>query len=493
MGEYVKVKGLGCVPVEAFPKGYRVRTKDGKRLSPSQIPQHMIINMKDETRQQIINLMKQRGLKLIDETQKIGGRTFLVKRELNGNVTKTDINALPKYADLPPIQREMRKLGYGNAPQGNGRTYNPEAYPFGRASTVAGSAYTPGYAYFTRTGPVDKYKSFKELEVAERRDVDYRIEFNKTGSNVLVLAVHGGGTEPGTTELASAIADKDLNYYSLVSLKGNDTTELHITSTRFDEPVAVEMVTDAYFVLSLHGAGDKDDTVYLGGRNTAWGAQIKTALEARGFTVKVHTNANLAGTTGTNIANRGITGQGVQLELGRGLRRKMFEGGMTDRQYPTDLFFNFVAAIRLTVPELSDDPTDRVIELLTHIEKAKAAIDEAISDVLDLHEEFVPKLSKILGLTSDEEVETIYEGLSSEDTAFIDKLPESDKAKLKKVENVLLLERARLERVTKKIEKIIAYHVRKQDEELLTNLRDLAVGILPSVVSMIDDRLNVVS
>jgi phage replication-related protein YjqB (UPF0714/DUF867 family) len=57
---------------------------------------------------------------------------------------------------------------------------------------------------------------------------------------VAVIAPHGGGIEPGTSELATAIAGDDFSLYLFEGLKSAGNGELHITSTNFDEPISAK-------------------------------------------------------------------------------------------------------------------------------------------------------------------------------------------------------------------------------------------------------------
>lgn len=63
---------------------------------------------------------------------------------------------------------------------------------------------------------MDRFKSMKELENVTVENEDWEIETDDKDSNVSILAIHGGGIEPATTELAQVIADKgNYNYFLL--------------------------------------------------------------------------------------------------------------------------------------------------------------------------------------------------------------------------------------------------------------------------------------
>ena len=54
---------------------------------------------------------------------------------------------------------------------------------------------------------VDKYSSFAEMLKHETEGRDFTVSQEIRGSSVAIVAPHGGGIEPGTSELAAAIAD----------------------------------------------------------------------------------------------------------------------------------------------------------------------------------------------------------------------------------------------------------------------------------------------
>src|SRR3954469_3929504 len=87
----------------------------------------------------------------------------------------------------------------------------------------------------------DKYLNFAELSAAALAGVDYRIRARAAGSTLL-LAPHGGNIEPGTTELAEAIAAADHSFYTFESLRDTQNADLHLTSARYDEPRCLAML-----------------------------------------------------------------------------------------------------------------------------------------------------------------------------------------------------------------------------------------------------------
>lgn len=173
---------------------------------------------------------------------------------------------------------------------------------------------------------MDKYSNFAELAAGERAGVDYQIHVENRGSPVAIFAPHGGRIEPGTLEIAATIAGEVLSFYAFEALRAaGNRGSLHITSTRFDEPLALELVGNAQKVVAIHGRADGDDplTVDVGSLDTALREKIATALTTAGFAAAVLDQGRLAGRDPANICNRGVTGAGVQLELPRVLRNQL--------------------------------------------------------------------------------------------------------------------------------------------------------------------------
>ena len=156
-----------------------------------------------------------------------------------------------------------------------------------------------------------------------QRDIDYEIEVKETDSNVTVVAIHGGKIEKGTTELAYALAShNNYNYYSFLGLKRTNNFSLHVSSDKFAEAYALEMVSKSKETLSIHGCEGSEEFTYIGGRDTELADKIKESLTKYGFTVKKDNPKNLAGILPDNIVNRNIDKRGVQLEISEGLRTK---------------------------------------------------------------------------------------------------------------------------------------------------------------------------
>lgn len=195
---------------------------------------------------------------------------------------------------------------------------------------------------------MDKYSNFEALraEQVEGRDFRVRIALREE-SVVALIAPHGGAIEPGTSELAMAIAGDQLSFAVFEGTKGTHNRELHITSTNFDEPRCTDVVVSARTAVAIHGESSQEAIVFTGGADVILRSHISKALSESGFTVREHQSPNLQGNSPLNICNRGTSGAGVQLELSFGLRFALFESlNAVGRGRQTQLFTQFVYAVR---------------------------------------------------------------------------------------------------------------------------------------------------
>ena len=163
---------------------------------------------------------------------------------------------------------------------------------------------------------------------------DFRIAFGDARiERCLVIAPHGGGIEPGTSEIMRAIAAVGgWAWYEFAGFlqKGNKEA-LHITSTNFDEPTLIDLLPKAGFVLAIHGASQiAEPIVYVGGL-WAIGRQIiaefmNTAKAEHGIRAldAAQGPEHLRALAASNITNHGRRGEGIQLEFSRGARNLLF-------------------------------------------------------------------------------------------------------------------------------------------------------------------------
>src|SRR5512147_3147748 len=114
----------------------------------------------------------------------------------------------------------------------------------------------------------DTYRNFAALSATEPADA-FSISTCDRASRVVVAAPHGGGIEPGTSEIAVAIAGRDLSYYLFEGHKREGNAALHITSSNFDEPRGLALLRRACCALTVHGEASETEMVYLGGLNAS--------------------------------------------------------------------------------------------------------------------------------------------------------------------------------------------------------------------------------
>jgi phage replication-related protein YjqB (UPF0714/DUF867 family) len=196
----------------------------------------------------------------------------------------------------------------------------------------------------------DKYLDFDHLSRNETSGIDYAISGRRFSDAFAIAAPHGGGIEPGTSEIADAIAGAEFCFYAFEGLKTSGNSDLHITSTRFDEPICLTLIRQSDIVVTIHGEDSDADgqPVFMGGRNTELGECLGAALAANGFDVRRHPDPLLQGLEPKNLCNRaGKSRSGVQFELSRSLRETMFLSlSREGRKHTTPRFSAFTAAIR---------------------------------------------------------------------------------------------------------------------------------------------------
>ena len=198
----------------------------------------------------------------------------------------------------------------------------------------------------------DSFQNYAQLQTEYRNGRDFRICHADRGGELLILAPHGGGIEPGTSEIAVALAGDDLSYYLFEGLgqTGRDNRRLHLTSARFDEPQCLDLVTRYQTALAVHGYLNREPMIVIGGRDLELKARLMAELSARGWPVQIGTDG-YAGTLRSNICNRTRSGKGVQLEFSDGLRKPLFADWQyrIGRKTTTDQFLQLVTAIRSVI------------------------------------------------------------------------------------------------------------------------------------------------
>jgi phage replication-related protein YjqB (UPF0714/DUF867 family) len=199
---------------------------------------------------------------------------------------------------------------------------------------------------------MDRYKNYNELRRDQTQGKDYRIYSRPGDSGVTVMAPHGGDIEPGTSEIADAIAGREHSFYAFEGIRKRKNFDLHITSGNFDEPTADDLIGKSRMVLCLHGCAGDEDVVYIGGIDRELGTFVKARITDAGFSAADNPDPGLQGISPLNICNRGQTNKGVQLELSRALRKKMFDSlKRRGRKKKTETFHRFVSGMRAALSD----------------------------------------------------------------------------------------------------------------------------------------------
>ena len=196
----------------------------------------------------------------------------------------------------------------------------------------------------------DKYTSFEALRKERVEGRDYRIVVEHEGRSrsVAVIAPHAGKIEPVTSMLAREIARDDYCLYLFEGImEGSNFAELHITSINFDEPQALQIVSQCTTALAIHGRRDDADphTIWLGGFHGEMIAHIERELRSYGFSASSNGH-RFPATDPENICNRGRSGGGVQIEVPKTLRQTMRSNEALRRR--------FVDAVREPLSEVAE-------------------------------------------------------------------------------------------------------------------------------------------
>lgn len=185
----------------------------------------------------------------------------------------------------------------------------------------------------TTTASADIYSSYKQLASKQTKNEDYRITSNSTPSNTAVIAIHGGKIEVGTCNIAKTVAQKiNSNLYVFEGIKSKNNNILHITSSNFDEPLGQKIVAKSTQTLAIHGCRGTATVTYIGGKDKALGAKIKSELKKVGFKTAISPE-NLAGTHPNNIVNKNQIKKGVQLELTYNMRQALLKDNALHTKY----------------------------------------------------------------------------------------------------------------------------------------------------------------
>lgn len=172
------------------------------------------------------------------------------------------------------------------------------------------------------------YSNYDELSANEKENVDYSISSIDNGKDMTIFTIHGGSIATGMSDIVNALAKKgNYNYYLFEGIKEINNYSLHVTSTKFDEPKAVEQMKESKNNISFIGLKEESNFVYVGGQNKLLARIIKLHLQKEGFNVKDSSEIpkSFAGVKDTNIVNSGVEVGigGAQIAIARGLRNEL--------------------------------------------------------------------------------------------------------------------------------------------------------------------------
>ncbi len=169
----------------------------------------------------------------------------------------------------------------------------------------------------------DGFGCYADLARHYVEGVDYAVRAISRGrSRVAVLAPHGGRIEGRTSEVARLIAGDEHRLYLFEGLRsGGDNFDcLHLSSHRFDEPRALDLICGCDTVVAVHGYAAPGPDVLLGGLNKGLKRRVAHAIAGMGLSCLIDGHP-FPGRDPRNICNRGRSGEGVQLELSGALRK----------------------------------------------------------------------------------------------------------------------------------------------------------------------------
>ncbi|GAK13596.1 poly-gamma-glutamate hydrolase family protein [Geomicrobium sp. JCM 19039] len=173
---------------------------------------------------------------------------------------------------------------------------------------------------------MDRYETYDELKMQHMKGQDYDIHVS--AKQRMIIAPHGGGIEPGTSELTRLLAERTgMGFYIFEGRQRSGNADMHITSTHFDEPTCVHVVGESTTTLAIHGYLGKPEQreTIIGGRDEQLKRETLCALQTAGFTARIAEQGTLfSGQSPRNIVNMNRCLKGVQLEISLAQRMMFF-------------------------------------------------------------------------------------------------------------------------------------------------------------------------
>ena len=194
-------------------------------------------------------------------------------------------------------------------------------------------------------------------------------------NTTFIMAPHGGGIESGTTELALATAGFTDSFnghpatsetYDYFIFNGtnpsNQNGKLHVTSSNFNDSVAIELAHNSVISLAFHGCTDDqpDESTgvgykacLIGGLDKDFKEILEMQLTSAGFNAFKTNQENLNGDLPANIINRNKRKAGAQFEMTTTFRKSLYGvNNRNDRRTSTNAdFWLLVNTIRSSIEQ----------------------------------------------------------------------------------------------------------------------------------------------
>ncbi|MEW1922273.1 poly-gamma-glutamate hydrolase family protein [Streptomyces sp. NPDC088360] len=229
------------------------------------------------------------------------------------------------------------------------------------------------------------YQNFRYLAADKILGIDYDIKNRYgTGTYLLHAAIHGGGIEPPTSQLADYCSGGGA-WYSFEALNDLTAPGLLLPQTAFDEPFCVVNTGNSSRTVVWHGTADQreaEQVTYVSGADDVLASLIIQELNAAGFTTD-RAPVGFGGDDPQNICNRNRLRAGVQLDLSLTLRKSLYAEGdlstaataLPENRLPA--FYAYGDAIRRACALVPlEDGTDEVPPVIT---QPRAPDDQAVS------------------------------------------------------------------------------------------------------------------
>ncbi|MEB7434496.1 poly-gamma-glutamate hydrolase family protein [Staphylococcus pasteuri] len=323
-------------PTSLKPKAIQTSTSQTQKPMSTKAPINSSTNIKNSTigtkhEQQIISTVK------------------VPNKNKTSNTTKTQINQTKTAVSKPRVSSIKTKTPVKKIAETTTKKKTTAVVTIPKVNSIKS----------TKSNHKDYYKSMTQLEKSTKEGVDWKKETSNKGSKVLIVAPHGGNIEQGTSELTKLLAQQGgYDYFSFEGIRNSNNTQLHVTSTHYDDPTLNKMVKGRTANISIHGAKGDDQIVFLGGVKSKLRDAIQLQLRSRGFTVKVPPEY-LGGLNNQNFINKNQNSTGIQLELTTALRKALFKNqnmSTTSRKNKNNWspkMYQFVDALHTAIKQTS--------------------------------------------------------------------------------------------------------------------------------------------